>query len=374
MSQQRGSFGKPDRSKRRLKVLLIGKPKSGKTRAALTFPRVALIDSEGGWEFIEDVAPEGVSQTKDIDGALALIAQIEADGGKSYDTLVLDSITVLYQVELFRRRQSLGEKFGFSDRAFINDRMQGLYNALTQLPVHVVVIAREDDQYVSDGARSLRRVGTKADADKSVLYPFDFVIQMGDGFTGTVIETRGQALPKGYQLKTVTYEFLAATLLSDDLRNVQEARAFFTHWKNAGMSQEDILAALAVDKISQWTQGRAAADAAVERFRTHGKPMPGTPPPDVQVDETGETVIVEPPAAEPETPTVPPVTLGSLNMGSLLSRALHQHLVADEDEFYGALTTLLATGIINDKTAKADAVMDALRRWNSDKEWKQEAR
>lgn len=50
-------FAAADKSKRRMKVLLTGAPKSGKTRAALTFPRPALIDSEGGWEYIEDLTP-----------------------------------------------------------------------------------------------------------------------------------------------------------------------------------------------------------------------------------------------------------------------------------------------------------------------------
>lgn len=260
-------FTPPDKSKRRMKVLLTGAPKSGKTRAALTFPRPALIDSEGGWEYIDDLTPAAVSQTKSLDDCLTLIDAVRADHGATYDTLVLDSLTVFYDVETFRLRREKGAKFGYSERALVNERMKALYNALTQLPVHVVVIAREDDQYVTDGG-TLRKTGRGADADKAVLYPFDFVLQMDASYAGTVLYSRGDALPKDYKLARVTFDALDCALRPGDLRNAAEARAFVAHWRARGLTDAAILAALGVDKISQWSNGRAAADARLEQVKS----------------------------------------------------------------------------------------------------------
>jgi len=270
MSQQ-PAFAKPDRARRRLKVLLTGAQKTGKTRAALTFPRPALVDTEGGWEFIDDLTPDAVAQTQDLDACHSLIAAVRADGGASYDSLVLDSVTVLYDVATYRLRRDKGAKFGYAEHALVNSHMKALYNALTQLPVHVVVIAREDDVYVSE-AGTLKKAGRGVDADKSILYAFDFIIQMSATYSGTVLFSRGDALPKGHVLPQVTFTALDAALRPDDLRNVQAARAFFAHWRDQGRADADILALLKVDKISQWTAGRAAADTLLARQSQPAEP------------------------------------------------------------------------------------------------------
>ena len=104
------------------------------------------------------------------------------------------------------------------------------------------------------------------DVDKAALYAFDFVIQMSHDFKGTVLYSRSGDLPKGHVLPKVTFETLAAAITPNDLRNVHGARAFFTHWNAQGVSNDDALKALGIDKASQWTQGRAAADAAVQAW------------------------------------------------------------------------------------------------------------
>lgn len=48
-----------------------------------------------------------------------------------------------------------------------------------------------------------------------------------------------------------------------DLRDKEVAGRFIAHWRDQGLSDADTLAALGVDKLSLWTQGRKAADEAV---------------------------------------------------------------------------------------------------------------
>jgi hypothetical protein len=45
-----------------------------------------------------------------------------------------------------------------------------------------------------------------------------------------------------------------------------EAKAFVAHWRAQGLSDGDMLAALNVTRFSEWTQGRAKADKAVEAY------------------------------------------------------------------------------------------------------------
>lgn len=263
------TFGKVDRSKRRLKVMLTGAAKSGKTFAALSFPRPALIDSEGGWELFEQFTPEGVQQTKDIDDALELIRLARADDGKSYSSLVVDSVTVLYDMEIAKLRRLKGTQFGMSDRALVNDRMKEFYNALTQMPIHICLITREVEKLEVVG-KQINKLGPGIDADRGAAYPVDFVIRMDSSYKGTVTYARGDVLKKGFVFERVTFDAIQAAI-NGDLRVEAAAKQFMLAWRGKGLSDAEILSAMRVDKLSQWGDGRAAADAAVEAFIARGK-------------------------------------------------------------------------------------------------------
>ena len=132
---------------KKLKICFFGPSGSGKTVSALTFPRVALIDAEGGSDMYAGrpgIAPFSILRTKSIQELREAISYIRTDNGRSFDTLVIDPITVFYDVqkEALSRASRTGD-MTVREWTRVNGAMKAVYAELYQLPVHVVVIARE---------------------------------------------------------------------------------------------------------------------------------------------------------------------------------------------------------------------------------------
>jgi hypothetical protein len=53
-----------------------------------------------------------------------------------------------------------------------------------------------------------------------------------------------------------------------NLRDKDEAARFIQHWRGQSLADSEVLAALGVTKLSEWTKGRAAADRAVDAWVT----------------------------------------------------------------------------------------------------------
>lgn len=278
---------------KKLKILLFGPSGSGKTLAALSFPSVAVVDSESGTDLYAGrpgVPKFDILRAKSLSDLENAVAFIKQDNGRTYDTLVIDPISVFYDVQKqAAEKQSKHGALGYQEWGKINNRMKYLYTELTNLPVHVVVLARESIEYTTKGG-NLEKVGVKPDSDKALLYIFDFVVHMNPDHSGDVIKSRGVALgTNGYLDKvdwsvfepiampyqsgsTLTYESEDAAAERDmqhdanDMRDVDVARAFFNGWKDKGISQSDILAALNVSRLSEWVQGVDAANQAVDSY------------------------------------------------------------------------------------------------------------
>jgi len=282
-------FTPAEKVQKKLKVLLFGPSGSGKTLAALSFPRPAVIDSEGGTDLYagrEGIPPFQVLRAKSITELENAVKFIKYDNGKTFETLIIDPITVFYDVlKQGTERQAKNQQMGFREWAKINSRMKYLYNELTNLPVHVVVLARESIEYATKNG-SLERTGVKPDADKALVYIFDFVIQMTPDHRGIVKKSRGIDLGKNGTLETVDWstfqpiaepyiegdtitsesEDTAADRDATDLGNRDVAEGFARTWKDQGLSANDIMTALGVAKLSDWTAGLDAANVAVETY------------------------------------------------------------------------------------------------------------
>lgn len=283
---------------KRLKVLLYGPAGSGKSRAALSFPRCAVIDSEGGVDLYRghpSVPPFHVIATKTIADLETAIAFIEFDQGKTFDTLVVDCITVFY--DMLREaiaKTGKGGEMGFREWSKLNTRMKNAYSKLTNLPVHVVVIAREATEYETVNGE-LRKTGTKPDGDKSMPYNFDVVIRMNEDHSGTVKKSRAHQLGENGRLQTVNwsvFEPIANAHVQGDTVTQQSEEdvieetadaiwdddamtAFTEHWRAQSVTNAYLLQALGVKGLREWKKGRKAADSAVnayiERVTGNGK-------------------------------------------------------------------------------------------------------
>lgn len=273
---------------KKLKICLYGASGTGKTLAALTFPRVLMIDAESGSDLY--AGRPGIPEfhrvrCKTLAEVNEVIAAVEADKGKTWDTLVIDPITVLYDVEKNVGSANNSKDMTFKSWGKVNNRMTALYNRLTGLDVHVVIIAREAIEYAGEG-QDLRKVGVKPEADKKMVYMMDFVVRLKTDHTAEVEKSRGYDFgAKGALAKadwsvfapianlyvtgeTQTYEDdeTAAERESDSLQDREVSFAFMTYWRGQSLSDADVLKALKVSRLSLWTAGRKAADEVVTTY------------------------------------------------------------------------------------------------------------
>lgn len=210
-------FKSAEKVQKRLKVLVYGESGTGKTWFALTFPgKIAVIDTEGGTELYggrSDVQEFDVIRTKSYEEVMTALDFIEADDGKTYQTLVVDPITVVYQVLQEAAARNSKARDGAIDMrgwGIIKTRMNRLYVRLTNLPIHVVVTSRLKEAYEQSGS-DLVRAGVKPDSEKSTPYLFDIVLRLennGKGRRALVEKDRSGTL--GSEVKSISFANLAA--------------------------------------------------------------------------------------------------------------------------------------------------------------------
>lgn len=181
-------FQKASKVKKNLKVLVYGPSGSGKTHFALTFPRPAVVDLEGGTDLFGNRFDFDVLHTKEYDEVIAAVEEVAANPAK-YETLVIDPVTVLWQV-IMEAGQMMAEARAKRNRRDPNEavltprdwgmvkrRVNALYTRLVNMPCHVVVVGRIKDVNETRG-NEVVKVGEKPDAEKSTEYLFDVVIKL----------------------------------------------------------------------------------------------------------------------------------------------------------------------------------------------------
>lgn len=217
---------------RHAKVLLIGEAGVGKTHAALTFPKPAMIDAEGSADWFADrFGSFPVVATKSYADVTELLRQVRA-GDVPCETVIIDSLTSIYNGLVNAATEArLKEKYPSDDlRPLDWGRIKRKFSALLdelyyKLPVNVVCIGWIKPEYAKPGdmvkgqavkANDLIKVGEVFDGDKKTAYAFDFVIKI-DGNDGkrtraTVIKSRSGKLTAGQVINDFSWATLEALL------------------------------------------------------------------------------------------------------------------------------------------------------------------
>ena len=170
----------------KIKMMIFGKSGIGKTWISLDFPKPYYIDAEGGARLAHyqaKLAAVGGSYFGVEDGALSfeeVLGQIQALATEKHDyqTLVIGSVTKLYQTAIAEEAQRLGDKdaFGASKKPAIA-YMRRLVNWIDRIDMNVVFEAHEAAEWgMVDGKRE--QIGTVADTWDKLIYELDLTLQV----------------------------------------------------------------------------------------------------------------------------------------------------------------------------------------------------
>lgn len=193
------------------KVLISGAQGVGKTWFCLDWPKVFYIDTEGGANlrhYTEKLANSGGAYLGREDGALdgdTIIGQFSALATEKHDykTVVIDSLTKLYQTMIAVEQERLGDKdaFGASKKPAIAF-MRRLVTWVDRLDMNVVFVAHETPEWGVDNTGQRTQIGVKADVWEKLPYELHLwlhIVKRGPARTAIVRKSRLTGFPDGEQ-------------------------------------------------------------------------------------------------------------------------------------------------------------------------------
>lgn len=188
---------KPENVQKRLKALFYGSAGVGKTTAAISFPKVYLIDTEKGSEnsqYTNILSKNGgvVFQTSDFDELMKEVKSLLTEQHE-YKTLVIDPLTTLYNDLLDKSALKNGTDFGrhYSDA---NKQIKHLLNLLLRLDMNVIITSHAKNEY----GQNMSVLGQTFDCYKKLDYLFDLVFEIqkrNKDRVGLVKKSRIEAFP-----------------------------------------------------------------------------------------------------------------------------------------------------------------------------------
>lgn len=213
---------KPELTEKRLKALFFGEPGSGKTTAAIQFPRPYLIDTEKGAEneqYVKRIRDVGgvVFQSNDFNEITKEVTALLSEKHE-YRTLIIDPITTIYDDLVNKCEAKVGTDFG-RHYGEAKKAWKRLNNLLLRLDMNVIVTSHQKNLY-GDG---MAVIGKTYDGPKGLDYMFDMVFEVqrrGKDRVGVVRKTRLEAFPEGE-----TFPFSFDTIAEKYGRSVLERDA-----------------------------------------------------------------------------------------------------------------------------------------------------
>lgn len=189
------------------KILVYGKPGAGKTWASLDFPGCYYIDTEGGANlnhYTDKLKNSGGVYMGPDQGSLdfdTVIEQIQALATENhgFKTVVIDSISKLYNTSITLEAERLGDKdaFGASKKPAIS-KMRTLINWLSRIDMNVILISHEKAEWGMDKSGQRVEIGTTFDAWDKLEYELDLcinIVKTGPLRTARVRKSRLEGFP-----------------------------------------------------------------------------------------------------------------------------------------------------------------------------------
>lgn len=209
---------KPSMNQPRLKALFYGDAGSGKTMASISFPKPYIIDTEKSTD-----KPQYVKQIEKADGVVLMTNDFDEMVNEvkellttkhDYKTLVIDSLTLLYNDLLDKAEKKVGTEFG-RHYGEANKRMKQLLNLLFRIDMNVIITSHSKNEY----GQNLAVLGKTFDCYKKLDYLFDLVFEIqkrGNSRVGIVKKSRIEGFPDG-ETFPFSYEEISKRYGSDVL-------------------------------------------------------------------------------------------------------------------------------------------------------------
>jgi len=204
----------------KIKTVIFGASGVGKTSIALSFPKPYYYDIEGGAkgpQYRDLLKTSGGVYMGPEDGTLIFDTLIEqmialATEKHNYGTLIIDSLTKLFQTTVATEAERLGDKdaFGASKRPAIA-MMRRFVMWASRLDMNIIIICHEAKEWgMVNGQRS--EIGSIADCWDKLIYELDLAIQVvkrGPQRFAIVKKSRLVGFPDG-ETFPLTYDEFAA--------------------------------------------------------------------------------------------------------------------------------------------------------------------
>ena len=202
----------------KIKAVLFGVSGVGKTTLALSFPSPYYFDTEGGArgkQYRDLLTASGGAYMGPEDGTLTfetLIEQVKALTAEQhgYKTLIVDSITKLFQTAIANEQEKLGTKdaFGASKKPAVA-AMRRLLVACDKLDMNIFFICHETAEWGLVGGERAES-GRAPDCWDKLIYELDLTVQairQGPARVALVKKTRLVGFPDGERFPLDYAEF-----------------------------------------------------------------------------------------------------------------------------------------------------------------------
>jgi hypothetical protein len=191
------------------KIVIYGKPGVGKTWASLDFPSVYYIDSEGGADLAHYTdklkKSGGVYLGVEQGGAdmETILEQVQALATEKheYKTLVIDSISKVFNNEIAKEAERLGDKNAFgADKKPAVGMMRRLVRWLQRIDMNVVLICHEKAEWGMNAKGERVEIGATFDCWDKLEYELHLCLNIqknGGSRTARVRKTRLEEFKDG---------------------------------------------------------------------------------------------------------------------------------------------------------------------------------
>ena len=190
-------------------VLVYGPPGVGKTWVSLDFPAVYYIDTEGGADldhYRAKLRASGGAYLGPDQGSLdfdVVISQIQALATEQhhYRTVVIDSVSKLWNVALSDEQERLGAKDAFGAYKKLPTRQfQSLIKWINRLDMNAVFVAHQKDLWGLNDQKQREMIGYAADAQDKMEYDLHLslrIAKVGTSRYAYIGKSRLPTFPEG---------------------------------------------------------------------------------------------------------------------------------------------------------------------------------